>query len=67
MNEQLKEIRLSLGFSPSEWAKLLNVSVMTIYNWERAKNKPNALSQEKIFKTLERFNRQLKRVERTQI
>jgi len=63
---EIEQIRVNLGLSRDEFAKLLGVTSASVRNWEKGRNKPSPLSHERIFQVLGRFRRQIKRVERAQ-
>lgn len=39
--EQIKKLRLRLGYSQAEFAKLINTHPNSVYNWEAGKQKPS--------------------------
>jgi len=63
MNE-LRQIRLDLGLSRSEWAKLLDVTPPTIGSWERGDHRPSPLSRDRIFRVLKKLARRIRQIER---
>jgi DNA-binding transcriptional regulator YiaG len=44
----LRKHRAKLGISAADYAKLVGVSGLTIYNWEKGKNKPRAAQLEAL-------------------
>lgn len=44
----LRKHRAKLGISAADYAALVGVSGLTIYNWEKGKNKPRAAQVEKL-------------------
>jgi len=63
---EIEQIRLNLGLSRDELAKMLGVTNASVRNWEKGRNEPSPLSQERLFQVLERFRRQISRIERAQ-
>ena len=51
--EHLRNIRTNLGFSQTEFAKLLNVSVTSIRNWEQGKRFPTGAART-LYRILDR-------------
>ena len=51
--EHLRNIRTNLGLSQTEFAKLLNVSVTSIRNWEQGKRFPTGAARA-LYKILDR-------------
>lgn len=51
--EHLRNIRTRLGFSQTEFAKLLNVSVTSIRNWEQGKRFPTGAARS-LYRILDR-------------
>lgn len=47
-NEQFKEVSEIFAFNKSEWAKIFNVSRVTIYDWLNGKTKPAGDNADKI-------------------
>jgi len=44
----LRKHRAKLGLSAADYARLVGVSGLTIYNWEKGKNKPRAAQLERL-------------------
>jgi DNA-binding transcriptional regulator YiaG len=54
--KMLKSIRLSRGLSLEQFSRLIGCSGQTIRNWERGRNKPSPLAEDKIDLFLEHLD-----------
>ena len=63
MNKDLiKCIRQKAILTQQEFAKELNISLMTLYRWEIGKNKPSYIAQRKILEFCKNHNIDLEKI-----
>lgn len=51
--EQIKQIRESMGASPSTFARLLNTSLTTVQKWEIGQKKPSGAALKLLYRVQE--------------
>lgn len=54
--ETIKAIRKKMILTQEEFAKELNISMMTLYRWESGKNEPSYIAQRKIMSFCKKHN-----------
>jgi DNA-binding transcriptional regulator YiaG len=55
METNVKALRTRLGLSRERLARILNVSAVSVANWEAGRNRPSPMAQEKLARASRRL------------
>lgn len=59
----VRKIRLDLGYSQEQFARVLNISFCTVNRWENAKAKPSPMAKKLLFEFCEKQGMEIRIVQ----